>query len=108
MSAVETLRKARELLTPEGAWGQGRDAENAAGLPCSPGDEGAVCWCSYGAMNRAGQAEKARPFFMAATGADDYAGVVGWNDAPDRTHAEVLAAFDRAIELAEASAGGPQ
>lgn len=26
-----------------------------------------------------------------------------WNDAPERTHAEVLAAFDRAIELAEAT-----
>jgi hypothetical protein len=26
--------------------------------------------------------------------------LVGWNDAPERTHAEVLAAFDKAIELA--------
>ena len=26
--------------------------------------------------------------------------LVEWNDAPERTHAEVLAAFDKAIELA--------
>ena len=25
--------------------------------------------------------------------------IIRWNDSPDRTHAEVLAAFDRAIEL---------
>lgn len=26
--------------------------------------------------------------------------IITWNDAPERTHAEVLAAFDRAIEMA--------
>jgi hypothetical protein len=31
--------------------------------------------------------------------------IVAWNDAPERTHGEVLAAFDRAIELLRASAG---
>lgn len=29
-------------------------------------------------------------------------GVAGWNDAPERTHEEVLAAFDKAIEIARA------
>jgi hypothetical protein len=28
--------------------------------------------------------------------------IARWNDAPERTQAEVLAAFDKAIELAEA------
>ena len=28
-------------------------------------------------------------------------GIEHWNDMPGRTHAEVLAAFDRAIEIAE-------
>jgi hypothetical protein len=30
----------------------------------------------------------------------DDTNVPAWNDAPSRTHAEVLAAFDRAIEAA--------
>jgi len=30
--------------------------------------------------------------------------IVAWNDAPERTHGEVLAAFDRAIELLRATA----
>lgn len=29
---------------------------------------------------------------------------VGWNDSPKRTHTQVLAAFDRAIALAEKEA----
>jgi hypothetical protein len=33
---------------------------------------------------------------------DPRGGLYGWNDAPERTQAEVLAAFDKAIELAEA------
>lgn len=32
-------------------------------------------------------------------------GMFTWNDAPERTHAEVLAAFDRAIALAAAQDG---
>jgi hypothetical protein len=30
--------------------------------------------------------------------------ITTWNDAPERTHAEVLAAFDKAIALAKAGA----
>jgi hypothetical protein len=37
---------------------------------------------------------------MAATDGDP----IRWNDAPERTQADVLAAFDRAIELAEQEA----
>ena len=33
-------------------------------------------------------------------GEKDYYGLTGWNDLPDRTHAEVMLAFDRAIEEA--------
>jgi hypothetical protein len=36
-----------------------------------------------------------------ATGMPGGNNVPWWNDAPERTHAEVMNAFDRAIELAE-------
>lgn len=43
---------------------------------------------------------RADQLLKAATGYKGYLG--DWNDAPERTQAEVLAAFDKAIELAEA------
>jgi len=39
-------------------------------------------------------------YFRLAAGCED---IIAWNDAPERTHAEVLAAFDRAITLAESA-----
>ena len=106
MSAAETLRRARELLTPEGAWGQGYDALNGAGEAVSPTAHNAVCRCSYGALRAAGgdvYGDAAREVLLQAIGLEAAKGdsVINWNDDPGRTHAEVLAAFDRAIELAQ-------
>lgn len=109
MSAVETLRKARALLTPEGAWGQKFMAVDSMGLAVDLDGPAAVCWCSLGALERAARAQyvaKAREWLLEAIGGG-VRSLAGWNDRPERTHAEVLAAFDRAIELAEA-AGGAQ
>lgn len=47
--------------------------------------------------------------FAEAAAIHDYTSITqiwAWNDALDRTHSEVLAAFDRAIELAIAKATG--
>jgi hypothetical protein len=97
---IETLRRARELIAPEGAWTQGQNARNAAGLTVDPLGRDAVCWCSYGAILRS------------VTSAADFDGahamealrtvidarfVIDWNDDQDREKAEVLAAFDAAI-----------
>ena len=44
----------------------------------------------------------ARTTFCLAIGAEDGCmGVVHWNNAPERTHAEVMQAFDAAIAMAE-------
>lgn len=66
--------------------------------------------CTVGAVNRSRTALDRRSEFKdelfallgKAAGIDkDY--LIIWNDAPDRTQAEVLALFDKAIELAGAS-----
>jgi hypothetical protein len=42
----------------------------------------------------------ARALFCQAIGIDISDSIPDWNDAPERTHADVLAAFDEAIERA--------
>lgn len=102
MSAVaEKLREARALV--ERGWTQEAYARNASGddLEDVDGefdDTEPVCWCMAGAMMKAGLEDEADKFVLDAIG-ERY--IPEWNDAPERTQAEVLAAFDKAIELAE-------
>jgi hypothetical protein len=99
MTPREILIAARALIADLKSWTQGAYQRDAKGRMCKP--ENAVCWCSEAAILRSGRGFPA-PTWAAA---DILQSVVGglifdWNDAPDRTHAEVLAAFDRAIEVA--------
>lgn len=103
---LEVLRRARELLTPPGNWTQEEFAKTTAGEPCDPCVVEAACWCSEGAI----RAVRARGRFgpTNAFGAlyRIVGDVVGWNDEPERTQAEVLEAFDRAIALAQGDGDG--
>ena len=100
MTVGEVLRASRALIEEPSRWTQGAFNKNADGIPYVEGDD-AVCWCAEGAIWH--------------VGIDDYAAlgdaltllefvidgqIPTWNDMPDRAHAEVLAAFDRAIALA--------
>jgi hypothetical protein len=102
----EALRAARELLTPEGAWIQGSWAVTADGYGVFPTDsDEAVCWCARGAIeqqlsNYCGSDPS--KFLSRAIGVQGSGAIADWNDAPERTQAEVLDAFSRAILLAEA------
>ena len=69
----------------------------------TPSDRSAVCWCARGAI-RAVMAEMGMQIdatFEAMVAAEmGFASAVelaAWNDARERTHAEVLARFDQAI-----------
>lgn len=83
------LKTARAKIEKRGAWVQGY-----------PRDDGENC--SITAMYRQttfdSSREKAVYFLREAIGVHS---VVEWNDAPNRTHAEVVDAFTRAIALAE-------
>jgi hypothetical protein len=106
-TVAEKLREARALVAK--GWTQDADARNAAGEDLEEvyhelGDTTPVCWCAGGAIHQvAGQSSyiSVAKVFGSAIGVEF---IPDWNDAPGRTQAEVLQAFDRAIELAESQA----
>jgi hypothetical protein len=98
MNAVaDKLRQARALV--ERGWMQGDYA-----------DADCECFCALGAIQMAVCGEpdndfslRTRPLEQLFQQALGVKSIVNWNDANGRTQAEVLAAFDKAIELAEQS-----
>jgi hypothetical protein len=96
---ADKLRKARALVAR--GWTQKAFARSKTGREVSEYGKSAVCWCAYAAIEVVrGQADAANVLRKAAN--TEF--IIGWNDAPERTQAEVLAAFDKAIALAEKSA----
>jgi hypothetical protein len=105
MTAVSTkLREARALI--ERGWCQFQLAHDAEGrerweyIGTREDDRFVpVSWCAAGALKDAGAGALAVRAFREVVGTP-----ISWNDAPERTQTDVLAAFDRAIELAEQEA----
>lgn len=99
VSVADTLRAARALITPRGNWTKNEFARDAQSHRVRSTDADAVRWCSLGALERVDgsyQKEATNLLWEAIEGP-----IVTFNDAPKRKHAEVLAAFDKAIALAE-------
>lgn len=100
---AEKLREARKLI--EQGWTKGWFVEQHEA-------DGPICYCVYGALNQVvvGDAEAdttetdAAAKLLGRAVGQTFLSLATWNDAPERTQAEVLAAFDRAIELADQSA----
>ena len=111
MDTVEILKRARDHIAKPGQWYQGnfsigfdeisavRNAER--GKPCCAAgsliwatarDGGLVCENTQRAWDQLDKASSEHGFRIVAK----------FNDAPGRTQEEVVALFDRAIELAEA------
>ena len=102
-TTLEILRAARAKIERPECWTKGELARDAAGNSVTPDSAEAVCWCPVGAIHASTLIGHER--FCARhviVNAIDSLNIGGWNDAPERTHAEVLAAFDAAI-AAEAS-----
>ena len=107
--ALTVLALARDLLADEARWCKGDDALSRRGRAVDPCGRWAVRWCAAGAVERAagGGAIAARGRATAeAWGLLLWAcpgrNVEQFNDAPTAMHSDVLAMFDRAIELARA------
>lgn len=92
--------KIHELLASPTAWHQGSLAAKANGQACRVNDRDAVCWCLLGAVGRcyAGVEDGLGYYSVAGRiahavfgGSDTSDSISAWNDAPGRTHAEVLA-----------------
>lgn len=98
----EVLERAAALIEPEGAWTRGTYSLDASGERVPPASREAACWCLYGAIDRVLAGKRADPHHHP----DDYlyralgAGPADFNDAPDRTQPEVVAALRKAAELA--------
>ena len=91
-TASQVLRAARALIGTPDKWWKG--GANGAG----------VSKCSAQAIyHQPGYDFDSLNFLSVAIGGKPgcYAHIFDWNDAPERTHADVMAAFDRAIALAE-------
>jgi len=94
MTTKELLISARELIADPRAWIQ--DAYSYFSH-----HKQIECYCGFGALHAVSLSticeSDARRRLNAVTACGDF---IKWQDAPHRTHAEVLAAFDRAIEAA--------
>lgn len=103
MNVSEILSKAADLIEPEGAWTQGSAARDANGHEIDPQSREAACWCVYGALDRVAgdRFQRGIGFIEEATG---QVLISVWNDAPERTQAEVVAKLREAAELARTGA----
>lgn len=102
---VTVLRKARELIARPGGWTQGASARDARGGVVSIAKDTATCFCTLGSLGAAAAVTgflywSARDAFRLANEEAMEVGIALWNDAPERTQADVVAAFDKAIEHA--------
>lgn len=106
VTTLDTLRRARELLSEPNSWTQGTYARDAQGKRCYIWEDCRVCLCVEGALFSAHE-----DIEVCVAARDAFEGSLGgapldeWNDAPERTHAEVLEAFDRAIAAEERDHG---
>lgn len=103
MKLSETLKAARAKIEKPENWARETFARDCNNRSIEPSDPAAVCFCSIGAIKAVcpGQVGyyPARTALAYVTGGD----VIMFNDGYHTTHADVLAAFDRAIAQAEAS-----
>ena len=108
---LEIFEKARTLIAQPENWTKKEDARNAQGEAVNIRDVHAVKWCAMGAIRReiapttretidivtVRMMARLRSILRDASGCVHIL-PTEWNDAPERTHAEVLTAFDNAIE----------
>jgi hypothetical protein len=101
MSTKEILIKARAIISDEKNWTQGVKARDVEGNAVSSSTPTAVCFCSIGAVERAGAFSHAATRYYAlrylarASCDSGYPRISDFND--NSSHAEVLAMFDKAI-----------
>lgn len=95
-SVADVLREAKALIEPSGKWRKGSWLDNS-GASCASGAINRACGFRDGVVTtdeatKQKVREIARAKLIEATG--DWC-IIGWNDAPGRTHQEVLDAFSQ-------------
>ncbi len=109
MDAIDILQAARSKIEKQEMWGQGLAEPPGRSLQtyCAPA-RSSQTYCAVEAIDASDQPFSrgrlpAYQAFARAAGLENTfitasnTSITDWNDAPERTHAEVLAAFDLAI-----------
>lgn len=105
MTQLDVLKSAKALV--EKGWCQNTYAKTAKGKPTDSYNPNAVAWCMRGAMASAAANDFNADFVEASITLEKALGamwIADWNDASWRTKAEVIAAFEEAINLAKVEA----
>jgi len=103
---LDFLKEVRQILTEPSAWIKGRYAQDTEGLPANPAK--ASCYCLSGAIFKVigavpdGDSEMHDNIVLAMFPRGHGGSAIEFNDAPARTHAEVLAKIDEGIHRLEA------
>lgn len=96
----EVLIEARKLIEKPDGWCRGTDAKDESGRCVRCDDPHARSFCAVGALARVSDKHEFESAYLALRrGLPTRGGVATFNDT--HTHAEVIAAFDRAIEAAQ-------
>jgi hypothetical protein len=112
-TTVEILTKARDLLSKEGAWGQGYFAKTKKGKLVESRSKRAATFCMLGAIQRFDNEGQFRLWspewymakkYVASAIRTSIDNIASWNDKPKRTQEQVINAFDKAIAKAEKDA----
>ena len=99
---VRVLERARAKIANPDNWTRVFVARNALGSKCPAKSEEACSWCALGAVVAVAKtceaSAAALDLLEVASGADErFKGDIGlWNDDPETSHSDVLAAFDAA------------
>lgn len=106
---ADKLDEARALI--EKGWTQAAYARGKSGRSAVPSSRAAVCFCAVGALAAASRKkypnsaiEGIRELSLSVGGDGYETAILEWNDAPERTQAEVIEAFRKAAELARDAA----
>ena len=101
MKTSESLAQALSKIESKG-WCQGHYAEDERGSDTDPGSDKAVKFCSLGAVLSLSPYHTSmiaiRYYLELAT---ERSSIASWNDEPERTKEEVVAAYKKAITIAE-------
>lgn len=104
MTVVELLQAAKEKINTPEKWCKGVYARLPNGMPTTSSDKEACTWCMVGAL-RCVSNYKANDLTLGkAFGVDMVERLFNLNDRGSTTHADVMAAFDKAIALAKQEA----
>lgn len=103
LCVADVLERAADLIEPEGKWTQQIYARTEDGRSTDVQDPEAICFCMAGALARvAGDFNERFISAKQVVGNILDRGMADWNDAPERTQPEVVAALRRAATLARA------